>query len=166
MTQELSPVRNIGIQDSTKLPQDKKTNAPETEIQTQPPRVTSRSRQSSAPGALSRLDFRDVRFPELTIHVIDSLGILYPELKDYLLEQAFILGVLQIDLAERDRKKLLDRAFADLRIPSELESKLRRNLAVYGTTENPMKPPPSPYQVNLFDAITALSNLLRYLGVK
>jgi hypothetical protein len=115
---------------------------------------------------LGLYDFREHQLPELTMDVIDSLGKLYPELKDYLLQQATIQGVLQIDLVERDRKKLLDRAFADLGLPSELEAKLRRNQAVYGTTENPMKPPPSPYQVNLFDVITAVSNLLRYLGVK
>jgi hypothetical protein len=120
----------------------------------------------TTPGAFRLFDFRDHKLPELTIDVIDSLGKLYPELKDYLLQLAAIQGILQMDIAERARKKLLDRAFADLRLPSELESKLRRNQAIYGTTENPMRPPPPPNQVNLFDVMTALSNLLHYLGVR
>ncbi|MGA3246521.1 MAG: hypothetical protein ABSE41_18015 [Bacteroidota bacterium] len=164
--QGLAPIVNIGIQDTTKHPQDKKQPAPGSEIQRLPPRISSKSGRTAGSGALSLFDFRDHQFPELTIDVIDSLGKLYPELKDYMLQQAAIQGVLQIDLAERERKKLLDRAFADLRIPNELESKLRRNQALYGTTENPMRPPPPPNQVNLFDVITAVSNLLHYLGVK
>jgi hypothetical protein len=163
--QDLAPLVNIGIQDTTKLPQDKKKPVPSSEILRLPPRISSKSKGTTTPGALGLFDFRDHQLPELTIDVIDSLGKLYPELKDYILQQAVIQGVLQIDLAERERKKLLDRAFADLRIPNELESRLRRNQALYGTTENPMKPPPPPYQVNLFDVIIAVSNLLHYLGV-
>jgi hypothetical protein len=164
--QELAPIVSIGVQDTTKRPQDKKNPAPGSEVPRFPSNAAAKPRNSATPGALGLFDFRDRQFPELTIDVIDSLGKLYPQLKDYLLEQAAILGVLQIDLVERDRKKLLDRAFADLRIPNELESRLRRNQALYGTTENPMKPPPPPYQVNLFDVIIAVSNLLRYIGGK
>lgn len=166
MRAELAPIVSIGIQDTTKRPQDKKQPVPASETQRRSPRVSSKLGRTATPGSLGLFDFRDRQLPELTIDVIDSLGKLYPELKDYILQQAAIRGVLQIDLAERDRKRLLDRAFADLRIPNELESKLRRNQAMYGTTENPMKPPPPPYQVNIFDVITAVSNLLRYLGVK
>lgn len=166
MRHDLAPIVIIGIQDTTRRPQDKKQSVPGSEILRLPPRVSSKLGRTVSPGALGLYDFRDHQLPELTIDGIDSLGKLYPELKDYILQQAAIQGVLQIDLAERDRKKLLDRAFADLRIPNELESKLRRNQALYGTTENPMKPPPPPYQVNLFDVITAVSNLLHYLGVK
>jgi hypothetical protein len=156
---------NIGVQDTTKRPQDRKQPAPGSELQRFPPHISSTPGRAASAGALALFDFRDHQLPELTIDVIDSLGKLYPELKDYILQQAAIRGVLQIDLADRDRKKLLDRAFADLRIPNELESRLRRNQALYGTTENPMKPPPPPYQVNIFDVITAVSNLLHYLGV-
>lgn len=164
--QELAPVVNVGVQDTTKYPQEKKKSAPATEIQRLPPRISSKSKGSITPGAPGLVDFRDHQLPALTIDVIDSLGKLYPELKDYLLLQAAIQGVLEIALAERDRKKILDRAFANLGIPNELESRMRRNLAVYGTIENPMKPPPPPNQVNLFDAIIVISNLLRYLGVR
>ncbi len=157
---------NIGIQDTTKQAQDKKTPAPVSEIQHLPPRISSKAQRSTTPGVMRLFDFRDRQLPELTIDVIDSLGKLYPELKDYLLQLAAIQGVLQMDIAERARKKLLDRAFADLRLPSEHESKLRRNQAIYGTTDNPMKPPPPPNQVNLFDVMTAVSNLLHYLGVR
>jgi hypothetical protein len=163
--QDLAPLMNVGIQDTTKRPQDKKQSAPGLEIQRFSPRISSKSKGTTTPGALGLFDFRDHQLPELTIDVVDSLGRLYPELKDYFLQQATIQGVLQIDLAERDRTKLLDRAFADLRIPNELESKLRRNQALYGTTEDPMKPPPPPYQVNILDVITAVTNLLHYLGV-
>jgi hypothetical protein len=115
---------------------------------------------------MNLLDFRERQFLELTLDVVDSLGRLYPELKEYMLQQAIFQGVLQIDLVETQRKKLLDRAFADLRIPGEMESKMRRNQALYGRMGNPMRPPPPPNQVNLFDLIVAISNLLRYLGVK
>ena len=142
--QDLAPIVNIGVQDTTKHPQDKKQPVPGSEIQRLPPRISSKSGRTSTSGALGLFDFRDRQFPELTIDIIDSLGKLYPELKDYMLQLAAIQGVLQIDLAERERKKILDRAFADLRIPNELESKLRRNQALYGTTENPMRPPPPP----------------------
>ena len=110
------------------------------------------------------LDSRDRRLPELTIDVIDSLGKLYPELKGYLLQQATILGVLAIDKSERERKKLLDRAFADMGLYGEMEATLRHNQAVYGTAQNPMRPPQN--QINLLDVITALSNFLRYIGAK
>ena len=164
--QDLAPIVNVAIQDTTKRPQDKKQPAPGSEIQHLPTRINSRSGRTASSGAMGLFDFRDHQFPELTIDVIDSLGKLHPELKDYMLQLATIQGVLQIDLAERERKKFLDRAFADLRIPNELESRLRRNQALYGATENPMRPPPPPNQVNLFDVITAVSNLLHYLGVK
>jgi hypothetical protein len=163
---DLAPIVYIGIQDTTKRVQDRKQPPPTPETRRLLPRNRTTQGRATTPGALGLFDFRDHQLPELTIDVVDSLGKLYPELKNYILQQAAVQGVLQIDLAERDRKKLLDRAFAELRIPNELESKLRRNQALYGTTENPMKPPPPPYQVNLFDVITAISNLLRYLGVK
>jgi hypothetical protein len=102
----------------------------------------------------------------LTLAVVDSLSRLYPELKEYILQQAIIQSALKQDLADAETRKLLERAVSDLHLPSELESKLRRNQALYGTTENPMKPPPPPNQVNLFDAIAAILNLLHYLGVK
>lgn len=162
----LAPLVNIGIQDTTKRAQDKKVSAPGTEVQRLPPQIMSESEKATPPGVLNLYGLREHQLPELTIDALDSLGKLHPELKDYFLQQALIRGVLQIDLAERDRKKLLDRAFADLRIPNELESRLRRNQALYGTTENPMKPPPPPYQVNIFDLIIALSSFLRYIGVK
>lgn len=100
--------------------------------------------------------------PEL----IDSLAILYPELKDYMLKQAIIQSALKQELVDAALRKHLAWAMGDLNLPGELEAKLRRNQALYGTTENPMKPPPPPYQVNIFDAITAFTNLLRYLGIK
>jgi len=103
---------------------------------------------------------------DLSIQELDSLGNLYPEEKGFLLEQAVIQGVLRIDSVDRERKKILSRAFADLRLPNELESLLRRNQAVYGTLENPMKPPPAPNQVNLFDLMKAISSFLRYIGVR
>jgi hypothetical protein len=164
--EDLAPIINLGIQDTTKRLQDQRKPPPGTEIQRLLPRISSKSHRTASFGTTGLFDFRDHQLPELTLDVIDSLGKLYPELKDYMLQLAAIQGVLQIDLAERDRKKLLDRAFADLRIPGELESKLRRNQAVYGTMENPMKPPPPPNQVNLFDVIVAVSNLLRYLGIR
>lgn len=156
----------VPSQDTTKRAQDKQQPGPRSEIERILSRVTSKLTRTASSGTLNLLDFRDRQFPELTLDVVDSLGRLYPELKEYVLQQAIFQGVLQIDLAETQRKKLLDRAFADLRIPGELESKLRRNQALYGRTDNPMRPPPPPNQVNLFDLITAISNLLRYLGVK
>jgi hypothetical protein len=156
----------VPSQDTTKRAQDKTQPGPRSEIERILSRVTSKSIRTASSGTLNLLDFRERQFPELTLDVADSLGRLYPELKEYLLQQAICQGVLQIDLAETQRKKLLDRAFADLRIPGELESKLRRNQALYGRTDNPMRPPPPPNRVNLFDLITAVSNLLRYLGVK
>jgi hypothetical protein len=98
--------------------------------------------------------------------MLDSLGRVHPELKDYLLQQGILQGALRYDSAQMATRKLLDRALADITLPGELEAKLRRNQALYGTTENPMKPPPPPYQVDLFAVMTALSNLLHYLGMK
>ncbi|MDP2885863.1 MAG: hypothetical protein Q8P51_12675 [Ignavibacteria bacterium] len=156
----------VPSQDTTKRAQDKTQPSPRSEIERILSRVTSKSTRTASSGKLNLLDIRDRQFPELTLDVADSLGRLHPELKEYILQQAIFQGVLQIDLAETKRKKLLDRAFADLRIPGEMESKLRRNQALYGRTDNPMRPPPPPNQVNLFDLIIAISNLLRYLGVK
>ncbi|TSA24525.1 hypothetical protein D4R75_01265 [bacterium] len=156
----------VSSQDTTKRAQDKTQPGIRSEIERILPHVTSKWTRTASSGTLNLLDFRDRQFPELTLDVVDSLGRLYPELKEYILQQAIFQGVLQIDLAETQRKKLLDRAFADLRIPGELESKLRRNQALYGRTDNPMRPPPPSNLVNLFDLITAVSNLLRYLGVK
>jgi hypothetical protein len=164
--QELSPIRNVTPQDTTKGYQIRPVASPDSEVRRLSPRINPKSDPTSPPGSMSLFDFRGYVFPILTIDVIDSLGKLYPELKDYMLELATTRGVLQIDSLERARKKLLDRAFADLRLPGELESKMRRNLAVYGTVENPMKPPSAPNQVNIFDVITAVSSLLRYLGLK
>ena len=164
--QELAPIRNVGAQDTTKSAQEKKRAVAPSEIQQFSPHVSSMTDKTSTPGSLGLIDFRDRLTTEFTIEVIDSLGRLYPELKDYMLKLAAIKGVLKIDSLERDRRKLLDRAFADLRLPSELESKLRRNQAWFGTRENPMKPPPPPNQINLFDVIKAVSNLLQYLGVR
>jgi hypothetical protein len=157
---------DVPSQDTTKRTQDKTELSPRSEIQRLLSRLASKSTQTTISGTLKLLDFRDRQFPELTLDVVDSLGRLYPELKDYILQQAIIQGVLQIDLAETQGKKLLDRALADLRIPGEMESKLSRNQALYGRTDNPMRPPPPPNQVNLFDLMIAVSNLLRYLGVK
>jgi hypothetical protein len=164
--QELSPPKIVVTQDSTKSSPENKPALDDSEIHRFSPRIESRTEPSATLGGMKLFDFRDRVFPELTIDIIDSLGKLYPVLKDYMLEVATTRGVLQIDSVERARKKLLDRAFSDLRLPGEMESRLRRNLAVYGTVENPMKPPPAPNQLNLFDVITAVSNLLRYLGVK
>ena len=158
--------QDVPSQDTTKRSQDKTQPGSRSEMERILPRVTSKSTRTASSGTLNLLDIRDRQFPELTLDVADSLGRLYPELKEYILQQAIFQGVLQIDLAETQRKKLLDRAFADLRIPGELESKLRRNQALYGRTDNPMRPPPPPNQVNLIDLMTAVSNLLRYLGVK
>ena len=158
--------QDVPSQDTTKRAQDKAQPGSRSEIERILPHVTSKSTRTTSSGTLHLLDFRDRQFPELTLDIADSLGRLYPELKEYILQQAIFQGVLQIDLAETRRKKLLDRAFADLRIPGEMESKMRRNQALYGRTDNPMRPPPTPNQVNLFDLIVAISNFLRYLGVK
>jgi hypothetical protein len=72
--------------------------------------------------------------------------------------------VLAIDRSERERKKLLDRAFADMGLYGEMEATLRHNQAVYGTAQNPMRPPQN--QINLFDVMTAISNFLHTIGAK
>ena len=150
-------------QDTTKLPPSKKAPA-DSETDRVRPHANARPGSTTTPGVPGLVDSRDHRFPELTIDVIDSLGKLYPELKDYFLQQAAILGVLKIDVAERERKRLLDRAFADMHLYGEMEATLRHNQAVYGTAQNPMRPPQN--QVNLFDLMTAISNFLHYIGAK
>ncbi len=100
------------------------------------------------------------------MEAVDSLTRLFPELKEYILRQAITQSVLMQDLAESKIREQLRRALGDIVLPGELEAKLRRNQSLYGTIENPMKPPPPPYQVNLLDALTAFTNLLKYLGIK
>jgi hypothetical protein len=115
---------------------------------------------------LNILDERERRFSELTLNIIDSLTKLHPELKDFLLREGILQGGLRLDSDETEIRNLLQQALADIHVPGELEGKLRRNQALYGTTENPMKPPPPPYQIDLFALVIAISNLLRYLGLR
>jgi len=114
---------------------------------------------------LNLIDSRDHQISDLTLEMIDSLAAIHPELKEFLLKQGVILGGLRIDSAQAELRKHLDRALGNITLPGELESKLRRNQALYGTTENPMKPPPPPYQVDILALVMAISNLLRSMGI-
>jgi hypothetical protein len=156
----------LTAQDTTKPPQAKKPVLPRSEIERIIPRIPPKSFRTAPPGMLNLVDSRDHHFSELTLDVIDSLSNLHPELRDYLLQQAIILGGLRMDSAQAETRQLLQRALADITVYGELEAKLRRNQALYGTTENPMKPPPPPYQIDLFALIIAISNLLHYLGIR
>jgi hypothetical protein len=102
----------------------------------------------------------------MTLDDADSLGKLYPELKDFLLKQLIIQGALALDQVEFEKRKTLGRMFADLKLYGEMEAAMRHNQAVYGTPNNPLRPPPMPNQVNLLDLLPAISNLLRALGLK
>jgi hypothetical protein len=152
-------------QDTSKRGQEKKP-APPSDLDQVISRSFTKSPGSTTPEGAHLRDFRLDQFPQLTLDVVDSLSRLYPELREFLQQQAIIQSALRQDLAETALRKHLAWVLADLHLPGELEGKLRRNHALYGTIDNPMKPPPPPNQVNLFDAITAITNLLRYLGVK
>lgn len=155
----------VSAQDTTKRVQEKKP-LPQTDIDQFNPRAFAKSPGTATPGGVHFRDFRQDQLLLLTPEVVDSLSRLYPQLKDYILQQAIIQSALRQELADAAIRKQLAFALGDLNLPGELEAKLRRNQALYGTSENPMKPPPSPYQVNIFDAIIAITNLLHYLGVK
>ncbi len=152
-------------QDTTKRAPEKKP-PPHSDIHQVIPRTFPGSPKSGSPGVLKLRSFKEKQLPELTLDVVDSLSRLYPELRNYLLQEAIIQSALTQDLADTETRKLLERAVSDLHLPNELEAKLLRNQALFRTIENPMKPPPPPYQVNLFDAMTAIGNLFHYLGLR
>lgn len=155
----------ILFQDTTRRPpKQQPTSRPE--IDRALPRRITKPWYRSSPGSFNLLDFREHQFPGITFEVVDSLARLHPELKNYLLQQGIIQGALQEDLVQAERSKLLQRAFADLGLPTELEAQLRRNQALFGVTHNPMRPPPMPNQVDLLSLASAIANLLRLLGVK
>ena len=157
--------RDASDQDTTKRAQEKKP-PPRSDVDQFNPRAFAKSPGRATSGGVHFREFRQDQFPELTLDVVDSLSRLYPELKGFILQQAIIQSALRQELADAAIRKQLAFALGDIQLPGELEAKLRRNQALYGTTENPMKPPPPPYQVNIFDAITAFTNLLHYLGIK
>jgi hypothetical protein len=110
---------------------------------------------------VGRFDIRSA-----TLEDADSLGRLHPEVRDFLLKQALIQGGLAFDSAEFERKKMVQRLFGDLKLYGETEAAMRHNLAMYGTINNPLRPPPMPNQINLLDLLPAISNLLHALGLK
>lgn len=153
-------------QDTTTRPQEKKSPPPKSEVdRTQSGFIKKPSIRTSS-GVIGLLDFREGHLPELTFESADSLARQYPELKDYLLKESIIQGALREDARYTEMTKSLRRAFSDFGPYSELEAQVRRNQQVYGVPNNPMRPPPMPNQINLFDLVAAISNLLRLLGVK
>ena len=151
--------------DTTKPGQDKKP-LPQSDVGKFNPPEFVKSPGAATSGGVRFREFRQDQFPQLTLEVVDSLSRLYPEIKEYLQQQAIIQSALRQEVIDAKLRKQLAFALGDIQLPGELEAKLRRNQALYGTTDNPMKPPPPPYQVNIFDAITAITNLLHYLGIK
>lgn len=117
-------------------------------------------------GRFGGLYLQGTPFEQLDLESRDSLSRLHPELRACFLRELVIQGALRDELLRFSLDKNIWGDRFDYEQPSELEGTLRCNQQLFGTTNNPLRPPPPPNQVDLKELGRAFSNIMRAFGVK
>ncbi|HAL55265.1 MAG TPA: hypothetical protein DCP63_02005 [Bacteroidetes bacterium] len=105
-------------------------------------------------------------FSDFTFELLDSLTREYPALREALLKEVVFQSALRDDSVRTVNKRWLTLALARLEHPGSLEAGMLRNRQLFGTSYNPMRPPPFPNQVDLMALVSGILNLLRLAGGK
>ncbi len=101
--------------------------------------------------------------PRLTFAQAESLAVLSPHLKQFLFREALVQAVVRDDSVYRAWHDPLLAALSLHNTPDELTSELGLYQQRFGTPYNPLRPPPAPNQIDIFQLVRGLSNLLRAL---
>jgi hypothetical protein len=97
--------------------------------------------------------------PRLTYAAAESLGQLFPHLREHLLREAVIQRVLEEDSAYQAWHGPLAASLVPRDLPDEFEAAARTNQARFGVPYNPMRGPTAPNQVDIIALIRALREL-------
>ncbi len=155
----------LPVQDTTKKAPPRLSPATRTSELHAPPGLFAKPPIGSPRELFDGVNLQSALFKQLDFESVDSLSRLHPELKTYLFRELVIQAALRDERLEFSLGNNVWGGPSDFELSSELEGTLRRNQQMFGTTHNPLRPPPAPNQVNLKELRRAVENLIRALGV-